>query len=171
MFHITNQNTYYFIINSCITLFLADAQLLRRCPAFADTTYTATGTHFFHQANLTSAQLLLRLNPPTAVCALNHILHLTMEDDEVGPPSLSYSYYCHPRLASVTCQDLTLTQNQGASPRELLLEACRRNNTNLLAELLARFPTPDKIAHLLNTSTDGVGNYCLHVAAAHGACT
>ncbi len=88
-----------------------------------------------------------------------------------APPSLSYSCYRHPRLASVTCQDLTLTQNQGASPRELLLEACRRNNTNLLAELLARFPTPDKIAHLLNTSTDGVGNYCLHVAAAHGACT
>ncbi len=112
----------------------------------------------------------LRLKPPTAVCALNHILHLTMEDDEVGPPSLSYSCYRPPRPASVTCQDLTLTQNQGASPRELLLEACRRNNTNLLAELLARFPTPDKIAHLLNTSTDGVGNYCLHVAAAHGAC-
>lgn len=60
---------------------------------------------------------------------------------------------------------------QGASPRELLLEACRRNNTNLLSELLTQYPTPEKIAHLLNTSTDGVGNYCLHVAAAHGACT
>jgi len=87
MFHITNQNTYYVVINSCITLFLADVHLLRRCPAFADTNYTTTGTHFFHQANLTSLSTApLRLKPPTAVCALNHILHLTMEDDEVGPP-------------------------------------------------------------------------------------
>ena len=60
---------------------------------------------------------------------------------------------------------------QGASPRELLLEACRRNNTNLLSELLAQLKSPERIAQLLNTATDGVGNYCLHVAAAHGACT
>ena len=60
---------------------------------------------------------------------------------------------------------------QGASPRELLLEACRRNNTNLLSELLAQLKTPERIAQLLNTATDGVGNYCLHVAAAHGSCT
>jgi len=58
---------------------------------------------------------------------------------------------------------------QGASPRELLLEACRRNNTSLLHEVLTTISSPEKIAHLLNTATDGIGNYCLHIAAAYGS--
>ncbi|MCJ1426481.1 hypothetical protein MMC29_004384 [Sticta canariensis] len=59
--------------------------------------------------------------------------------------------------------------DEGASPRELLLEASRRNNTNLLSELLASHSSPAQISHLLNTATDGVGEYCLHVAATYGS--
>lgn len=59
--------------------------------------------------------------------------------------------------------------DEGASPRELLLESCRRNNTALLNDLLSSLSTPEKVAHLLNTATDGVGNFCLHVAAGYGS--
>ncbi len=60
--------------------------------------------------------------------------------------------------------------NQGASPRELLLEASRRNNTSLLSDLLSSLSSAEKIANLLNTATDGVGCYCLHIAASYGSC-
>ncbi len=112
----------------------------------------------------------LRLKPSRAIHALDRILHLTMADDDVSPLPLPHISHSPSGPLYVNRTDLALTQAQGASPRELLLEACRRNNTNLLSELLARFPTPEKIAHLLNTATDGLGNYCLHVAAAHGSC-
>ncbi|MCJ1458202.1 hypothetical protein MMC28_008573 [Mycoblastus sanguinarius] len=59
--------------------------------------------------------------------------------------------------------------DEGATPRELLLESSRRNNTSLLTDLLSSLSSPEKIAHLLNTATDGVGNYCLHVAASYGS--
>lgn len=70
------------------------------------------------------------------------------------------------------------TPTQGASPRELLLEACRRNNTDLLSEVFTSLsksasekqsPT-ERIAHLLNTATDGIGNYGLHLGATYGSC-
>ncbi|MCJ1255349.1 hypothetical protein MMC24_003165 [Lignoscripta atroalba] len=59
--------------------------------------------------------------------------------------------------------------DEGASPRELLLEACRRNNISLLSEVLSSQPSPTDIAQLLNTATDGVGNYCMHIAASYGS--
>lgn len=67
---------------------------------------------------------------------------------------------------------------QGASPRELLLEACRRNNTDLLSEVFTSLSTSpsekhssiEQISHLLNTATDGIGNYCLHIGATYGSC-
>lgn len=68
---------------------------------------------------------------------------------------------------------------QGASPRELILEACRRNNTELLEETIAdlasaasksgKKPT-EYVAGILNNARDGVGNGCLHVAATFGSC-
>lgn len=68
---------------------------------------------------------------------------------------------------------------QGASPRELILEACRRNNTSLLEETLAdlavaatkagKKPTV-YVAETLNKAADGVGNGCLHLAATYGSC-
>jgi hypothetical protein len=73
-----------------------------------------------------------------------------------------------------------LTSNQGASPREIIIEACRRNNTSLLEETLkdlesaaskaGKKPT-EYIAETLNKTYDGVGNGCLHVAATNGSCT
>lgn len=72
-----------------------------------------------------------------------------------------------------------LTRAQGASPRELILEACRRNNTSLLEETLSDLEGAAKkagqkpaeyIAETLNKAADGVGNGCLHVAATYGSC-
>ena len=52
----------------------------------------------------------------------------------------------------------------GASPRELLIESCRRNNTALLTPLLTRQP-PSDTAKFLNTTTDALGASALHIAA------
>ncbi|KAJ6779945.1 hypothetical protein PWT90_06591 [Aphanocladium album] len=46
----------------------------------------------------------------------------------------------------------------GASPKELLIEACRRNNTDLLTEVLAGRPD-DEITTLLNRTTTVMGNH------------
>jgi hypothetical protein len=46
---------------------------------------------------------------------------------------------------------------QGASSRELLLEACRRNNTDLLSTVLSDFKSTDELANFLNTATDALG--------------
>ncbi|TGZ79153.1 ankyrin [Ascodesmis nigricans] len=54
----------------------------------------------------------------------------------------------------------------GASPRELLLEAARRDNTDLLNEVL------EKIQHnaeILNSAADALGNTTLHVATQYGS--
>ncbi|KAF2092021.1 hypothetical protein K490DRAFT_61466 [Saccharata proteae CBS 121410] len=65
--------------------------------------------------------------------------------------------------------------DDGASPRELLMEACRRNNTSLLEEILADLSSAggDKpaeyVAKTLNEARDGVGNGALHVAATYGS--
>jgi hypothetical protein len=68
---------------------------------------------------------------------------------------------------------------KGASPRELLFEACRRNNTSLLEETLADLTSTasksgekpaEHVADTLNNARDGVGNGILHVAATYGSC-
>ncbi|KAI9718863.1 MAG: hypothetical protein M1828_006552 [Chrysothrix sp. TS-e1954] len=66
--------------------------------------------------------------------------------------------------------------DEGATPRELILEACRRNNTELLEEVLsnARSSGGSKsqekaVADLINNSRDGMGNASLHVAASAGS--
>ncbi|KAH7082213.1 hypothetical protein FB567DRAFT_447678, partial [Paraphoma chrysanthemicola] len=67
---------------------------------------------------------------------------------------------------------------QGASPRELVFEACRRNNTTLLEETIANVSASasksggkpaDLVAQILNSAKDGVGNGVLHVAATYGS--
>lgn len=60
---------------------------------------------------------------------------------------------------------------QGASTTELLIEACRRNNTDLLTEILTTPPLQSNesaIAHLLNTTTTVLGNHLYHEAASRG---
>ncbi|KAL8802111.1 MAG: hypothetical protein Q9223_002858 [Gallowayella weberi] len=59
--------------------------------------------------------------------------------------------------------------DEGASNSEVVLEACRRNNTSLLNEVLISLKTPHDIANLLNNAKDGVGNHCLHLAASYGS--
>ncbi|ODQ65361.1 ankyrin [Nadsonia fulvescens var. elongata DSM 6958] len=56
--------------------------------------------------------------------------------------------------------------DEGASPAEILVESCRRNNTELLEQVLAG--VEDK-AGFLNSATDPVGNSGLHLAAANGS--
>ncbi|KAL2016832.1 hypothetical protein VTK56DRAFT_2955 [Thermocarpiscus australiensis] len=60
-------------------------------------------------------------------------------------------------------------EQEGASTSELLIEACRRNNTDLLAEVLASLPQDEEeIARVLNTTTTVLGNHLYHEAAARG---
>jgi uncharacterized protein len=62
--------------------------------------------------------------------------------------------------------------DDGATPKELLLESCRRNNTALLNDLLSQPPLSSdgpKIADFLNTTTDSLGASGLHIAAKYGA--
>ncbi|KAF5130759.1 Ankyrin repeat-containing protein [Metarhizium anisopliae] len=55
----------------------------------------------------------------------------------------------------------------GASIKELLIEACRRNNTDLLLEVLHDKPDAE-ITALLNNTTTVMGNHLYHEAASHG---
>jgi ankyrin repeat protein len=62
--------------------------------------------------------------------------------------------------------------DEGASPRELLIESSRRNNTTLLTDLLASPPLSSNaasIAKFLNTTTDALGASGLHIAAQYGS--
>lgn len=57
----------------------------------------------------------------------------------------------------------------GASPSEQLLEAARRNNTDLLQELLSKYhDKPQEAIQLINTAKDPSGNGALHLAAKYG---
>ncbi|KAG6016627.1 hypothetical protein E4U43_003451 [Claviceps pusilla] len=58
-------------------------------------------------------------------------------------------------------------EHEGASTKELLIEACRRNNTDLLTEILEGKPD-DEITRLLNDTTTIMGNHLYHEAASRG---
>ncbi|KAG6119309.1 hypothetical protein E4U14_005514 [Claviceps sp. LM454 group G7] len=58
-------------------------------------------------------------------------------------------------------------EHEGASTKELLIEACRRNNTDLLTEVLEGKPD-DEITRLLNDTTTVMGNHLYHEAASQG---
>ncbi|KAK4125227.1 hypothetical protein N657DRAFT_594251 [Parathielavia appendiculata] len=62
-------------------------------------------------------------------------------------------------------------EHEGATNEELLIEACRRNNTDLLAEVLSSPDlqgNDDAIAALLNKTTTVLGNHLYHEAALQG---
>ena len=62
---------------------------------------------------------------------------------------------------------------QGASPRELIVEACRRDQPHLIEQVLQEDmegKTPEAVADYFNSVTDALGNYALHICAAHGSC-
>ncbi|KAF2199527.1 ankyrin repeat protein-like protein [Delitschia confertaspora ATCC 74209] len=71
-----------------------------------------------------------------------------------------------------------MADDEGASPRELILEACRRNNISLLEDTIedltkaakkAGKKSTEYVAETLNHAHDGLGNGCLHLAAAYGS--
>jgi len=63
-------------------------------------------------------------------------------------------------------------EHEGASPSERIIEAARRNNTELLLEVIneahSEGASSEAIASLLNTAKDRLGNYAYHVAASQG---
>ncbi len=61
-------------------------------------------------------------------------------------------------------------EEEGASIQERLIEACRRNNTDLLSEVLED-KGDDEIAKLLNETTTVMGNHLYHEAASRGNCS
>lgn len=65
-----------------------------------------------------------------------------------------------------------MADDEGASPKEQLIEACRRNNTALLNDIFASKPlnsNAESIAQFLNSTTDALGYGALHVAAKYGS--
>ncbi|ODA83308.1 hypothetical protein RJ55_01821 [Drechmeria coniospora] len=58
-------------------------------------------------------------------------------------------------------------EHEGASVQEQLVEACRRNNVDLLREILADRPDAE-ITRLLNATTTVLGTHLYHEAASHG---
>lgn len=59
-------------------------------------------------------------------------------------------------------------EHEGASPGELLIEAARRNNTDLLKEVIDGCESAEKAAVLLNETKTVLGNYIYHEAALRG---
>ncbi|TQN65215.1 Ankyrin repeat-containing protein [Colletotrichum shisoi] len=59
-------------------------------------------------------------------------------------------------------------EHEGASIKELLIEACRRNNTDLFNEVIADIKDEDELSRLLNETTTVMGNHLYHEAASRG---
>ncbi|KAI1628969.1 hypothetical protein EDD37DRAFT_603881 [Exophiala viscosa] len=59
----------------------------------------------------------------------------------------------------------------GASPKEQVLEACRRDNVELFHEVvnILKDKSKEEIADFFNNTTDTMGNHLLHVCANYGA--
>ncbi|KAK7725858.1 hypothetical protein SLS63_007850 [Diaporthe eres] len=58
-------------------------------------------------------------------------------------------------------------EHDGASAKEILIEACRRNNVELMQETLEG-KSEKEVADLLNNTTTVMGNHLYHEAAAQG---
>ncbi|CAG8131114.1 unnamed protein product [Penicillium salamii] len=60
---------------------------------------------------------------------------------------------------------------QGASPRELVVEACRRDQSHLIEQVLGDMEekTNEQVAQFFNEVTDSMGNYALHICAQYGS--
>ncbi|KAK2015741.1 ankyrin repeat protein [Colletotrichum eremochloae] len=59
-------------------------------------------------------------------------------------------------------------EHEGASVKELLIEACRRNNTDLFNEVVADIKDEDELSRVLNETTTVMGNHLYHEAASRG---
>lgn len=61
---------------------------------------------------------------------------------------------------------------QGASPRELVVEACRRDQPHLIEQVLHDMENQsnEDVAKFFNEVTDSMGNHALHICASYGSC-
>ncbi|KAI1454060.1 hypothetical protein F4805DRAFT_335010 [Annulohypoxylon moriforme] len=59
-------------------------------------------------------------------------------------------------------------EHEGASVKEQLIEACRRNNVDLLNEIISNCKNDDEISDLMNNTTTVMGNHLYHEAALQG---
>ncbi|KAF4760839.1 hypothetical protein N7455_002920 [Penicillium solitum] len=61
--------------------------------------------------------------------------------------------------------------DEGASPRELVVEACRRDQPHLIEQVLNEMEekTNEQVAHFFNELTDSMGNHALHICAQYGS--
>lgn len=62
---------------------------------------------------------------------------------------------------------------QGASPRELVVEACRRDQPHLIHQVLDEMEdkTNEEVAEFFNNVKDALGNHAAHICATYGSCT
>jgi hypothetical protein len=67
---------------------------------------------------------------------------------------------------------MNVLAKQGASPRELVVEACRRDQPHLIEDVLTAMPekSNQEIAAFFNGVKDAMGNYALHICAMYGSC-
>ena len=99
------------------------------------------------------------------------------EETEVRPP-LNSSIMLKPFLPTLQANLTSYSQCvpdanrrlKGAKPGELLIEAARRNNTDLLQEVIDGAGSAEKAAILLNETKTVLGNYIYHEAAVRGNC-
>ncbi|KAI9734423.1 MAG: hypothetical protein M1818_006811 [Claussenomyces sp. TS43310] len=61
-----------------------------------------------------------------------------------------------------------INADEGASPAQLLIEACRMNNTDLLASIIEKCTSVESAAKLLNETKTVMGNHVYHEAALRG---
>ncbi|EAU36286.1 conserved hypothetical protein [Aspergillus terreus NIH2624] len=63
--------------------------------------------------------------------------------------------------------------DDGASPRELVVEACRRDQPHLIQQVLETMEdkSNEEVAEFFNSVTDSMGNHALHICAQYGSCT
>ncbi|KAM0820159.1 hypothetical protein AB5N19_05978 [Seiridium cardinale] len=59
-------------------------------------------------------------------------------------------------------------EHEGASAKEQAIEACRRNNVDLLTEIIGNCKSEQEISDLMNKTTTVLGNHLYHEAALQG---
>ncbi|KAF3491723.1 ankyrin repeat-containing protein [Arthroderma uncinatum] len=64
-----------------------------------------------------------------------------------------------------------MPDDEGASPREVVVEACRRDQPYLIDEIFQKSykDKPDEFADFINGVTDSMGNHALHICASYGS--
>ncbi|KAH8200189.1 hypothetical protein TruAng_005637 [Truncatella angustata] len=95
------------------------------------------------------------VNPEAAQSSEQHVASRSDIAHHFYPPPL------HPNMADNH-------EHEGASVKEQIVEACRRNNVELLQEIIAQCKNDDEISNLMNRTTTVMGNHLYHEAALQG---